>query len=850
MRKILFIWAVLWSLVGQAQNDTYFVLPPLYEWEAGQHNIQLNISTSAASSTVWIYNSDTSYSSTLTVTSGNVTSVTFSSIISALQSTYGARELNWDFSIREKDALFIETTEPVIVAEHIVHQYNQEMVTAKGMNALGTDFYLASQTLIETTVSGPNQGYEGMHYVSIVATENNTVVDLIAPSGEEFGNGSDSIRVTMQQGQSYVATMEDDGVLLGGRVRSNKPIAVVAGGNHLKNSNGNNADAGIDQITPVDFLGTKYVVLRGMDFYPQDYFMYIAVEDNTDISVNGTSIASNVSQGSTGTYSMIGSASQPGTPFIIESTKPIYVFQVTTGSTNNVPEQGMAQLPHVDCTGSYYIRYNKPSNLSTSALITIPSSAVPQLMYNGSAISNYMNITTQQSAYDPNWTGVFIPAGTLTSNFALSCTSPFHCGILSGNSGTGLYGYISGFDDDFKLLDPVYAQPVEDVPLGSLCATPIPLYFGFITCVDSIRVLSRTLLKGTGSVVDSNDRDTIMHALIDPQYTGPVRIKVVVEDDRGFKDSIYYDFDYYGTTYDPVLADTVQVCTGSPTTISVENPGPTLTYLWSTGDTTASIDVEDPGELWVIVDVGLCFFTDTITLIDGSLVIPLPDTSYCDSVFVDFNQPNLQSIYWITLDTTANSLWLDSTATYPYIATDINGCTSRDSLHFRVIPEPFVDEGFNCPDFTLTATGYTAFIAMEVGGNRYLQPQIDTTFTFAGTHELLLVAIDSCGNLDTIRSVLEVDCLDDINLYVPNAFTPNGDGKNDSFCISSSIPERTSYKVFDRWGNELFSGLSNECWDPAELGQNISTGTYNVRTFTKLLSGRLHIHHYTIFALP
>ena len=67
-------------------------------------------------------------------------------------------------------------------------------------------------------------------------------------------------------------------------------------------------------------------------------------------------------------------------------------------------------------------------------------------------------------------------------------------------------------------------------------------------------------------------------------------------------------------------------------------------------------------------------------------------------------------------------------------------------------------------------------------------------------HELTLVAIDSCNNLDTIHSVLEVDCLDDVLMYVPTAFTPNGDGVNDQYCITSSMPERTSYAIYDRWG--------------------------------------------------
>jgi len=293
---------------------------------------------------------------------------------------------------------------------------------------------------------------------------------------------------------------------------------------------------------------------------------------------------------------MTGNVNTPGKPFVIESTKPIYVFQVTTGTTSHDPEQGMAQIPHVDCTGSTFIRYNRASGLATSALVTIPSSAVANLNYNGNPISGNAAITVQQSAYDPSWSGVYIGPNTLSNNFTLDCITPFHVGILAGQgTSTGLYGYISGFDDDLKLLDPFNAQQVTDVPLGALCATPIPLHFGYISCVDSITILSRTLITGTGTVVDSNVRDTILHAIIDPAYTGPVKIKVVVVDDRGSTDSIYFDFDYYGATYEPITDDTTSVCLSQPTTVEVNNPTAGLSYNWSNGDTAFSTSTNQSG---------------------------------------------------------------------------------------------------------------------------------------------------------------------------------------------------------------------------------------------------------------
>lgn len=552
--KVLFaVFSIALSSQLKGQSDTYFVLPPLYEWEAGDHDIYLHISTNEPSASVWIYNSDTSYSQNITVTSGSVGKVSFTNPVAGLLSTYGARELNWSNSKRYKDALFIESSAPVTVTEQIVEPFNQDIITAKGRNALGTEFYVASQTLITTTVSGAFLGYHGMHYISVVATENNTQVRFKAPTGSVFDNGSDSVLFTLDKGQSWVSTMEDDDALLGTHITASKPIAVTAGGNHLKNSSANHGDAGIDQVTPVEHLGTKHVVLRGLANYPNDYFMYIATKNGTNITVDGVSILNNANAGRSGTFSMQGNSNQPGKPFVIESNHPIYIFQVTTGAITHEPEQGMAQIPQVECTGSTYIRYNRASGLSTAVLVTIPSDAVNDLDYNGVSVTQNLNIAIQQSSYDPSWSGVYIPSSILTNNFTLECPSAFHAGILAGQGNTtGLFGYISGFDDNLKLLDPTSASSVSAIDLGDQCGDSIPLVFSFTSCTDSISVVGATILEGNGTIVDPNINDSILYLLPDGAYSGSFQVQITVADNQGATDSLTFILNYLGADYDPI----------------------------------------------------------------------------------------------------------------------------------------------------------------------------------------------------------------------------------------------------------------------------------------------------------
>ena len=78
-------------------------------------------------------------------------------------------------------------------------------------------------------------------------------------------------------------------------------------------------------------------------------------------------------------------------------------------------------------------------------------------------------------------------------------------------------------------------------------------------------------------------------------------------------------------------------------------------------------------------------------------------------------------------------------------------------------------------------------------------------------------------------------------LQMPNAFTPNGDGKNDQFRIPAATPQKiTRFSVYNRWGQPLFvtadSGIG---WDGTFNGQPQPAGTYVWEIeFEDILTGR------------
>ncbi|NBC09502.1 MAG: T9SS type B sorting domain-containing protein [Bacteroidetes bacterium] len=71
------------------------------------------------------------------------------------------------------------------------------------------------------------------------------------------------------------------------------------------------------------------------------------------------------------------------------------------------------------------------------------------------------------------------------------------------------------------------------------------------------------------------------------------------------------------------------------------------------------------------------------------------------------------------------------------------------------------------------------------------------------------------GCVDT--SLVRIKVIDDLPVYVPNVFSPNGDGQNDVFMVfaAASIQEVATFQVYDRWGDMVYEAENFSPNDPA-----------------------------------
>jgi gliding motility-associated-like protein len=98
------------------------------------------------------------------------------------------------------------------------------------------------------------------------------------------------------------------------------------------------------------------------------------------------------------------------------------------------------------------------------------------------------------------------------------------------------------------------------------------------------------------------------------------------------------------------------------------------------------------------------------------------------------------------------------------------------------------------------------------------RPTEDTKYIVGG------LAANGCRAFDTLHVI--VDKRD--NLFVPSAFSPNGDGKNDLFKVTNlSFQRIMEFRVFNRWGQEVFSTNDHRMgWDGSWEGKPQEMGVY------------------------
>jgi len=252
------------------------------------------------------------------------------------------------------------------------------------------------------------------------------------------------------------------------------------------------------------------------------------------------------------------------------------------------------------------------------------------------------------------------------------------------------------------------------------------------------------------------------------------------------------------------------------------------TYLWQDGTDDPTYDVTASGLYRVIVATMCGNVKDSIQI----TFYPLPrvslgkDTSLCQKETLTLDITTADAIYQWQDGSVAPIYLVVNPGSY-WIEVSVNGCSDRDTINIDYSITAFTGLGKD----TVLCEGQTLRLNATVSGSTYLwqDGSISSIFEAATSQDYWVNVTDQWGCLfsDTIKILLE-ECKQPI--FVPNAFTPNGDGQNDFLQVY--FPGNTNtlsmnFFVFDRWGEKVFhTNNPLHGWDGSYRGTKMSAGVY------------------------
>ena len=118
--------------------------------------------------------------------------------------------------------------------------------------------------------------------------------------------------------------------------------------------------------------------------------------------------------------------------------------------------------------------------------------------------------------------------------------------------------------------------------------------------------------------------------------------------------------------------------------------------------------------------------------------------------------------------------------------------------------------------FTNLSTGAVLYKWKFGDGDSLVTKRLDTTvshiYNASGTYTVCLYATNIAGCTDSTCQQVQAIIVPLVD--VPNAFTPNGDGRNDYVSVKGFGIEKMDWRIYNRWGQLVFqTGNSTQGWD-------------------------------------
>jgi gliding motility-associated-like protein len=283
--------------------------------------------------------------------------------------------------------------------------------------------------------------------------------------------------------------------------------------------------------------------------------------------------------------------------------------------------------------------------------------------------------------------------------------------------------------------------------------------------------------------------------------------------------------------------------TNAGATVDAVGTGP-FTYSWSPtgGNATSATGLSGGNYTVFVADASLCVSTITLSITQPpAIVVTVTNTTascgnYDGSatVIASGGTGSLTPLWSVN----SNSVTVTglSAGTYSVLVTDAFGCTgsaitnvnSVGTLTVNAGTDATIHPGDNTPITAFAPSGASVVwtptngLSCSTCSTTIASPAITTQYCAYTT-------IGSCADTSCVLITVDVDCESKTDYSTPTAFSPNGDGINDEFCLKGWNECVTSFYIgiYNRWGEKVYESEDPDfCWDGKFMGTPLNSAVF------------------------
>ena len=291
-------------------------------------------------------------------------------------------------------------------------------------------------------------------------------------------------------------------------------------------------------------------------------------------------------------------------------------------------------------------------------------------------------------------------------------------------------------------------------------------------------------------------------------------------------------------------------------TVTANSGTPNYNYVWNTVPPQASATATSlsAGSYDVIVlDANLCGDTSSYSVQTPTQVVLSIDNVTDVSCFglsdgsVTVSATGGTSPYTYNWDNGTGGANVQNLIanTYTVTVSDANSCTATDSA---IVTEPAEIIVTNL-EFDSIQFGNEIILNLNVTpvGNQYTYQWnpgtylscsdcVNPTFSAIRSMEYQVTVTDASGC--SVTGTVNVNVFADKPVFIPNVFTPDGNGQNDIFSVYSIGSVYFKLSIFNRWGEKVFeSNNTTDGWDGTYQGKSSYPGVYSYVVMVTFLDG-------------